>query len=248
MAAHDIMVGGLHAVRIALTRAPTDCLELSLKTGSERAEHDNLVKLAGDLGVSVQQVESRTLDRLYDDGHHQGAVLRRRPPALAQLDDFLDREDLQTSPPLFLVLDQVQDPRNFGACLRVADGAGVTAVIYPRDNSARMGTVLAKAASGAIDTVALAAVTNLATAVRTLRDAGVWITGAAHDTDLCLFDVDFRGPSALVLGNEGDGLRHLTRTLCDQIAKIPMSGELANLNVASACAVSLFEAGRQRRG
>jgi 23S rRNA (guanosine2251-2'-O)-methyltransferase len=242
---NDLIIGGLHAVRTAFERAPADCLELSVKQGSKHPEIGALDLLAQRHGVSVQQVETATLNKLYDDSHHQGVVLRRRVPAAVPLKNILG-EYTPGSPPLFLVLDMIQDPRNFGACLRVADGAGVTAVIYPRDKSARLGNVVAKAASGAIDTVARAAVPNLAAALRSLRDAGVWITGAAHDTSLSLYAVDFRVAAAIVLGNEGQGLRRLTREHCDQLAGIPMHGRLDSLNVATATAVCLFEARRQR--
>ena len=155
-------------------------------------------------------------------------------------------EWLFNPPALILVLDAVQDPRNFGACLRVADGAGVDAVVYPRDKSARLGDVVAKAASGAIDTVRLTPVANLAAALRELRDAGVWITGADGEAEASIYDIDFSGPAALVFGNEGRGLRRLTREHCDTLASIPMAGELESLNVATAVAGGLFEARRQR--
>lgn len=246
MASNDLVIGGLHAVRTAFEHAPADCLELSLNQGSMHPEIDALELLARRLGVSAQRVEVATLNKLYDDSHHQGVVLRRRSPTPVPLKNFLGEDTAGSPPPLFLVLDMIQDPRNFGACLRVADGAGVTAVIYPRDKSARLGHVVAKAASGAIDTVALVAVPNLAAALRSLRDAGVWITGAAHGTSLSLYAVDLRIPAAIVLGNEGQGLRRLTREHCDQLAAIPMHGRLDSLNVATATAVCLFEARRQR--
>jgi 23S rRNA (guanosine2251-2'-O)-methyltransferase len=145
-----------------------------------------------------------------------------------------------------VVLDSVQDPRNFGACLRVADCAGVDAVIFPRDKSARLTAAVAKAASGAIDSVALIAVPNLATALERVREAGLWISGATADGDLDLYAADLRGPSALVFGNEGSGLRALTRARCDFLVRIPLAGRVASLNVASAAAVCLFEARRQR--
>jgi len=140
----------------------------------------------------------------------------------------------------------VQDPRNFGACLRVADGAGAAAVIYPRDKSARLGTVAAKAASGAIDSLVLVDVHNLAQALALLKDAGYWVVGASHEAADSLYAVDLSPPTALVFGNEGSGLRRLTRSHCDRLVRIPMHGAVGSLNVATAAAVTLYEARRQR--
>ncbi len=246
MAADGLVVGGWHAVSSALEHAPGDCLELWLRAGLDSAEAQAVQRRAAPLGLAVRAAEGSTLERIYGDSHHQGVVLRRRAPAPQTLDDVLARAGTAARPPLLLVLDSVQDPRNFGACLRVADGAGADGVIFARDKSARLGNVVAKAASGAIDTVALVAVANLARALKALQAAGVWITGTAADADESLYAVDFRAASALVLGNEGSGLRRLTAARCDRLVSIPMAGQLASLNVASAAAVCLFEARRQR--
>jgi 23S rRNA (guanosine2251-2'-O)-methyltransferase len=246
MAPGDLIIGGVHAVLTAFERVPLDCLELWLKRDHDSVAVQSLAVLAEQHGVSVQLASTTTLDKLYGDNHHQGVVLRRRAPPIRPLKEVLSVSTDTGPAPLLLVLDAVQDPRNFGACLRVADGAGITAVIYPRDNSARPSNAMAKAASGAMDTVALVAVPNLAAAMRELQKAGIWITGAAHDAPKSLYDIDFSFACALVLGNEGSGLRRLTREHCDHLAHIPMSGGLASLNVASAAAVFAFEARRQR--
>ena len=244
----DLVIGGLHAARTALTRAGGDVLEVWLRRDREAGPLRDIEAAARALGVTVQLVDPPTLDRLYGDDHHQGVVLRRRPPATVELDTVLARAATAGRAPLLLVLDNVQDPRNFGACLRVADGAGVDAVLFTRDRSARLGNVVAKTASGALDCVALVAVPNLASALRQLAAAGVWTLGAAHDGPVSLWQADLRLPSALVLGNEGEGLRRLTRERCDQLIHIPMHGAVASLNVATAAAVCLFEARRQRGG
>lgn len=246
MSERDLVIGGLHAVTATLTCAPGDVLEVWLRQGSEDGALTACAALARARGITVQTADNRTLDRLYGDEHHQGIVMRRRVPAAPAFGDWCAALPAAATPPLILVLDTVQDPRNFGACLRVADGAGVGAVIYPRDKSARLNNVVAKAASGAIDTVTLLAVPNLASAIDGLKQAGVWVTGAVHDSVTSLYALDLSGASALVLGNEGSGLRRLTRERCDHLAHIPMYGKLSSLNVATAAAVALFEARRQR--
>lgn len=248
MSERDLIVGGLHAATSALTHAPGDVLEIWLRAGPEEGALGACAALARAQGLRVQTAEPRTLDRLYGDEHHQGIVMRRRPPQAPDFKAWCAGLAQAGEPPLLLVLDTVQDPRNFGACLRVADGAGAAAVIYPRDKSARLGSVVAKAASGAIDTVTLFDVPNLAATLAALKEVGVWVTGAVHDSPTSLYTLDLRGAVALVLGNEGSGLRRLTRERCDHLAHIPMYGALSSLNVATAAAVTLFEARRQRGG
>ena len=246
MAARDLIMGGVHAARMVFERRGADVIELWLRRERTTGAEHELEAIARAQGVTVQIVDGATLDRLYGDDHHQGVVLRRRPPPTVELKTVLTAAAEAGRAALLLVLDNVQDPRNFGACLRAADGAGVDGVIFTRDHSARLTSVVAKTASGALDSVALIAVPNLATALRQLAAAGVWAIGAAHDGAQSLYAVDLRLPSALVLGNEGEGLRRLTRERCDQLVHIPMHGQVSSLNVATAAAVCLFEARRQR--
>jgi len=148
-------------------------------------------------------------------------------------------------------LDGVTDPHNLGACIRSADAAGACAVIAPKDKSAGLTDVAKKVACGAAETVPYIQVTNLARSLRELQDAGVWLVGTAGESDTFIYDVDLRGPVALLMGAEGDGLRRLTRECCDYLVKLPMAeteaGSVRSLNVSVATGVCLFEAVRQRR-
>jgi 23S rRNA (guanosine2251-2'-O)-methyltransferase len=148
--------------------------------------------------------------------------------------------------PFVLILDCVQDPHNLGACLRSADAAGACAVIVPRDRSAAMSPVVAKAAAGAAETVPLVAVTNLARAMEELKQEGVWIAGAAGEAERSVYELDLTGPLGWALGAEGEGLRRLTRERCDWLARIPLQGTVDSLNVSVAAGVCLFETQRQR--
>jgi 23S rRNA (guanosine2251-2'-O)-methyltransferase len=147
---------------------------------------------------------------------------------------------------LLLVLDGVTDPHNLGACLRSADAFGAHAVIVPKDRAVGVNATVAKAASGAADTVPVITVTNLARTLRELKDRGVWLAGAEAGGAENLFDADLSGPLAWVLGAEGAGLRRLTRELCDRIVAIPLLGTVASLNVSVATGICLFETRRQR--
>jgi 23S rRNA (guanosine2251-2'-O)-methyltransferase len=152
----------------------------------------------------------------------------------------------QKDNPFLLILDGVTDPHNLGAILRSADAAGVHAVISPKDRSAKLTSVVRKVACGAAEAVPFITVTNLARTLRELQDAGVWVVGAAGETETTIYQADFKGPLALVLGAEGEGLRRLTRETCDGLVKIPMFGSVSSLNVSVAAGICLFEAVRQR--
>jgi 23S rRNA (guanosine2251-2'-O)-methyltransferase len=152
-----------------------------------------------------------------------------------------------TRAPLVLVLDQVQDPHNLGACLRTADAAGATAVVAPKDRSCGLTETVCQVAAGAASTVPFVQVTNLARTLRALQEAGLWVTGTADEATDDLYAADLTGPLALVMGAEATGLRRLTRECCDRLVRIPMAGRVPCLNVSVAAAVCLFEAVRQRR-
>jgi 23S rRNA (guanosine2251-2'-O)-methyltransferase len=144
-------------------------------------------------------------------------------------------------------LDHVQDPHNFGACLRTADAAGVQGVVLTKDQSAGMTTTVAKVASGAAETMPIYRVTNLARALDWFKESGIWVAGAAGEAAESLYETDLTLPLALVMGAEGQGLRRLTRERCDLLVSIPMAGQVESLNVSVATGVLLFEALRQRR-
>jgi len=178
---------------------------------------------------------------------HQGVVAECNVAASSQL--ALNIAELLSGidgAPFLLVLDGVQDPHNLGACLRSADAAGVHAVIVPRDRAVGITPVVSKVACGAAEHVPLIQVTNLARALRQLQDEGVWLLGADERAETSLFDADLKGPLALVLGAEGQGLRRLTREQCDVLISVPMAGSVSSLNVSVATGVCLFEAVRQR--
>jgi len=162
-------------------------------------------------------------------------------------EEFLSSLIGRTPSALVLVLDQVQDPHNLGACLRTADAAGVDAVVIPKDRSASLTETVVRVASGAAEHVPLVTVTNLSRTLRTLKEIGVWLTGAADDAEQDLYDIDFTTPTAIIMGAEGSGLRRLSREHCDHLIRIPMAGHVSCLNVSVATGVCLFEVVRQRR-
>ncbi|MGH7553948.1 MAG: 23S rRNA (guanosine(2251)-2'-O)-methyltransferase RlmB, partial [Longimicrobiales bacterium] len=175
----------------------------------------------------------------------QGVVARVDAAGPARdLDSVLDSLD---EPALLLILDGVTDPHNLGACLRVADAMGVHAVIAPKDRAAGITPIVEKVASGAAETVPFISVTNLARAMRELKEREIWLIGADQEAERDLYSVKLEGPLAWVLGAEGEGMRRLTRENCDELVRIPMLGTVESLNVSVSAGICLAETRRQRR-
>lgn len=237
---------GIHAVEAALNHDVGNLVELYIEAGSQNARVKELGERARELGVKPHARDRAALDRMTGGARHQGVVARYDAPAplpesaLAELAAKAGREAL------FLVLDGVTDPHNFGACLRSAEAAGVSAVVVPKDRAVGVTPTVRRASAGAADRVPIVAATNLSRALKALKDAGVWLVGLAGDTAQSIHAVDLNGPIALVLGGEGEGLRRLTREACDFLARIPMRGQVESLNVSVATGIVLFEALRQR--
>ena len=209
-----------------------------------------LLTLARNQGVSISEAEKLDLDGRVS-GRHQGVVAVLHAGATVDAIGMMAEGELidrvtQSAEALLLILDGVTDPHNLGACLRSADAAGVTAVIFPKDKSADVNDVARKVASGAAEAVPWVRVTNLARTIESLQQAGVWVIGTDGDAETTLYDQDLTGPCALVLGSEGSGMRRLTRERCDFVVRLPMSGSVSSLNVSVAAGVCLFEAVRQR--
>ncbi len=235
---------GFHAVTVRLKTAPDSVVEVHLDTQRRDARMRTFAQRAGEAGVKVVDSDDARLSKLAGNDRHQGVVaLALRLPARHSLDDILDEAG---SAPLVLALDGVTDPHNLGACLRVADGAGVQAVIAPKDHAVGLNATVAKVTSGAAETVPYLMVTNLSRALVELKERDVKVIGLSDDAEKTLYDIDLAGPLALVLGAEGRGLRQLTRNTCDALVRIPMAGAVESLNVSVAAGVCLYEVVRQR--
>lgn len=240
------LVFGLHSVQAILERFPEQAVELFVQKDKQDASMKAVLQAAKQCGVRPQFCQRRTLDDKAQGGNHQGVMLVMTPGKQLTEQDLPELCEQAGPKALFLVLDQVTDPHNLGACLRTADAAGVTAVVVPKDKSAKLNPTVRKVASGAAEVVPLVQVTNLARALRAIQDAGVWIYGTAGEATQTLYDVKLTGPTAIVMGAEGDGMRRLTREHCDELISIPLVGTVSSLNVSVATGICLFEAVRQR--
>jgi len=237
-------VFGFHAVLARLRADAASVVELYLDENRKDARAKDLAAAAEKAGVTLMRVPTKRLDGFYGGGRHQGVVaMVFDKPSRESLEDLLDA---LKEPPLLLVLDGVTDPHNLGACLRVADAAGAHAVVAPKDRAAGIGATVSKVASGAAESVPYYMVTNLARTLDDLKERSIWIVGADEHAEQTLYEADLPEAIAWVLGAEGEGMRRLTRERCDLLARIPMRGSVASLNVSVASGVCLFESRRRR--
>ncbi len=239
---------GFHAVGVRMKTAPQSIIEVYYEATRRDARMRQFLDRAKSAGVRLIEADGERLAKLAGSHGHQGVAARVEAVAqVHSLDELLEQLEADgISKPLLLVLDGVTDPHNLGACLRVADGAGAHAVIAPKDHAVGVNATVAKVASGAAETVPYFMVTNLARTLNELKERDIWIIGTSDDAPKTLYEVDLTGPTALVLGAEGDGMRQLTRKTCDELIGIPMMGAVSSLNVSVASGVCLYEALRQR--
>lgn len=239
------VVYGFHAVLSRLRQNAAAVKEIFVDKARDDRRARELVQLAEARGLRVMLVDAGRLDGLTANARHQGVAASVETAQLAtHIEDVLET---LAEPALLLVLDGVTDPHNLGACLRVADAMGVHAVIAPKDRACGLNATVSKVASGAAETVPYITVTNLARALRELKDAGIWLVGADESGKQDIYALKLGGPTAWVLGAEGEGMRRLTRESCDELARIPMHGTVESLNVSVSAGICLAETRRQRR-
>lgn len=240
------MIFGFHAVTARLRHEAVSVEEIYIDSGRNDRRMQDLIHAAKAAKVRVIPCDDDRLNNMVGTRRHQGVVAKAGELSLARnLDELLDAID---GPPLLLILDGITDPHNLGACLRVADGAGAHAVIAPKDRAVGLNATAEKVASGAAETVPYITVTNLARTMRELKERNILLIGTTDDAESSLYQADFSGASAIVMGSEGEGMRRLTRESCDILVSIPMFGSVESLNVSVASGVCLYEARRQRIG
>ncbi|OAI21697.1 23S rRNA (guanosine(2251)-2'-O)-methyltransferase RlmB [Methylomonas koyamae] len=237
---------GIHAAQAALEYSPQKIRRAWVDSQRQDARLKPLLDELAALGVSPEKTERKKLDKLADGKNHQGIVIAVELPAMRNEDRLKSDVEALTEPAFYLILDQVQDPHNLGACLRTADAVGAHGVVVTKDNAVGITPTVCKVASGAAETVPVYQVTNLARTLRWLKEQNIWIMGAAGEAGQTIYDMKLDMPLALVMGAEGSGMRHLTRQHCDFLVKIPMLGQVESLNVSVAAGVLLYEIFRQK--
>lgn len=252
MAKTELMYG-LHSVEAVLKNHPERMLEIFVQQERHDQRIDQLCELARNAGLLVQRLPAKKLDQLLVQEYaaalnHQGIIARCRPQPVLSDDELATFLLTLTRPAFLLLLDSISDPQNLGACLRVADGAGVDAVITTKDKAVGLTPVVRRVASGAAESVPFFQVVNLTRTIRTLQESGIFVIGTAlEEQACCLYEANLRGPLAIVMGAEGKGLRRLVKETVDQLVYLPMRGTVQSLNVATASGICLYEALRQRQ-
>jgi len=221
-------------------------LYVQISASDHRVE--KIIKLAEQRGVAVHRREKQDLTRMCASSHHQGIALEVEPFRYADLDELLASISDNEKNGFLLVLDGIQDPHNLGALIRSAACAGCDGVIIPRDRACGVTAAAEKASAGAVETVPVVQVTNIAQSLETMKKAGYWVYGLAGEAGQSLYEVNFSGKVVLLVGSEGEGIRPLVRKQCDVVLAIPLYGGVGSLNASVAGAIALFEAARQRAG
>ena len=242
------VIYGIHAVEAALRKQPENVLQVYVQQGRNDNRIKTLLDIAKNSGISLQAISNEKLKEKCPKSRHQGVVAEVRPSksSVVSLEAILQKQNF-----LLLILDEVQDPHNIGACLRTADASAVDAVIVSKNRSPALTPVIRNVASGAAETVPYIMVSNLARALDKMREENVWLIGTSGDSKQSIYDVDVSNANnnrlALVMGSEGKGMRRLTREACDELVSIPMQGSVESLNISVATAVCLYEIRRQQQ-
>ena len=239
------MLEGRNAVQEALAAGrPID--KLYIAAGETDRALSRLAAMAREAGAAVVETDRRKLDQLSATGAHQGVIAMVAAHVYATVEEILENAKNRGEAPLIVICDELSDPHNLGAIIRTAECAGAHGVIIPKRRSVGLTAVVGKASAGALEYLPVARVANLVSAIRELQKAGVWVFGTAADGDTALYQADLKGPAAIVIGNEGDGMSRLVAEACDFKVSIPMRGRISSLNASNAAAILLYEAVRQR--
>ena len=241
------LLEGRNAVTEAL-RAGRTIDKLYIASGETDKALARLAAMARQAGAAVVECDRRKLDQMSQTGAHQGVIAQAAVHDYCTVDEMLALAKERGEAPLLVLCDELTDPHNLGAILRTAECAGAHGVIIPKRRSVGLTAVVGKASAGAVEYMPVARVANLTQTIEALKKQGVWVFGTAADADTALYSADLKGPAAIVIGSEGEGMSRLVAESCDFKVSIPMKGHISSLNASAAAAILLYEAVRQRMG
>ena len=241
------VIAGRNAVTEALKAGrPID--SILVRRGEKNGSVSSILRMAKQAGIPVKEVDSRKLDGMCGGENHQGIIAMAAVHAFSEVEDIFALAESRNEPPFILVCDEIADPHNLGAIIRTAECAGAHGVVIPKRRSAGLTSIVAKTSAGAVSYVPVARVPNIPALLEQLQKEGVWVFGTAAEGTSDLYSADLKGPAAIVIGSEGDGMTRLVREKCDFLVSIPMKGKISSLNASAAAAILLYEAVRQRLG
>ena len=236
---------GRNALTEAL-RAGRTIDKVFIASGDTDRALQRLAAEAKEAGAVIVPVDRRMLDQMSTTRSHQGVIALAAAHEYATIDDILEEAASRGENALIVICDELSDPHNLGAIMRSAECAGAHGVIIPKRRSVGLTATVAKASAGAVEYMKVARVTNINAAMAELKEKGVWIFGTAAEGSIPMYKADLTGPTAIVIGNEGDGMSPLVRKNCDVTVHIPMKGRISSLNASAAASILLYEAVRQR--
>ena len=236
---------GRNALTEAL-RAGRTIDKVFIADGDTDKSLQRLAAMAKEAGAVIVPVDRRKLDMMSTTHAHQGVIAQAAAHEYATIDDILEEAAQRGQAPLIVICDELSDPHNLGAIMRSAECAGAHGVIIPKRRSVGLTATVAKASAGAVEYMKVARVTNISATIQELKQKGVWIFGTAAEGSIPMYKADLTGPTAIVIGNEGDGMSQLVRKNCDVMVHIPMKGRISSLNASAAASILLYEAVRQR--
>ena len=229
-----------------MLRSGRDIEKIMVAKGNVEGTIKRIIAMAVEKGVVIQEVSRQKLDEISQTKNHQGVIALVSAHDYVEVEDILDAAKEKGEDPFVLLLDGITDPHNLGAILRTAECAGVHGVIIPKRRSVGLNATVGKTSAGAIEYMPVARVTNIVQTMEYLKKEGLWIA-CADMKGLDHFDTNMKGPLALVIGSEGDGVSRLVKENCDFTASIPMYGKISSLNASVAAALLMYEVVRQRR-
>ncbi|MBP1763405.1 MAG: methyltransferase, TrmH family, group 3 [Firmicutes bacterium] len=241
------MIVGRNSVREAI-KSGRPINKLLMARGEKHGSIIEIINLARQKGLMVQEIDPAKLDSLSGGLRHQGIAALVSPVPYADIETILASAYQKQEAPFIVLLDELEDPHNVGAILRTADAAGVHGVLLPQRRSCPLSATVAKTSAGAVEYVPVARIGNVTQTIDKLKKHGIWVVGADADGDKNYFDIDFTDPVLIVVGNEGKGLGRLVKQQCDYLVRIPMRGRISSLNASVACSLLLYEVLRQRDG
>lgn len=236
---------GRNALQEAL-KAGRTIDKVFIAAGDTDRSLQRLAAQAKEAGAVIVPVDRRKLDFMSTTHSHQGVIALAAAHVYYTIDDILEEAASRGETPLIVICDELSDPHNLGAIMRSAECAGAHGVIIPKRRSVGLTATVAKASAGAVEYMKVARVTNITAAMQELKEKGVWIFGTAAEGSIPMYKADLTGPTAIVIGNEGDGMTQLVRKNCDVTVHIPMQGHISSLNASAAASILLYEAVRQR--
>ena len=245
--APENMLEGRNAITEALSAGRT-IDKVYVADGDTDKALARLCAMVKQAGAVVVPTDRRKLDQMSATGAHQGIIAMVAAHDYASIEDILKKAQDAGENPLIVICDELSDPHNLGAIIRTAECAGAHGVIIPKRRSVGLTAVVGKASAGALEYLPVARVANITAAIETLKKAGIWVFGTAAGSDTGIYKADLKGPAAIVIGNEGQGMSRLVADSCDFKVSIPMKGSISSLNASAAAAIMLYEAVRQRMG